>query len=273
MEETPLCPYCGYSQCGIESHLCPECGKASPKLLAGLPANALLPWEKRIDQPQIWRFLRTIGSASRHYVRYLHALRYRENVPPYQSRRLGAWFALSAMLIPFVVFGVSSMFYQMLVYGFSARLVHTAPSIVLRVAWHTWPMSIWAGVHLLGGIFLAAGIIKGALILTSRGGIYSIALSAVAPALLMLGAIQLLTAWIPTHMARAQSRELSMVKEWIVVCITVVGAPVCCWFALRIVWVVPRAASAAAAILVGVTAWWLWPLIMIKLSEVIGWPS
>lgn len=268
LEEAPACAYCGYSRAGTDADLCPECGRASPDPLCFLPTRALLPWERGIARPQIWRFLGTIGAASFHYIRYLHTLAHHGDVPLYQGRWLNAWIALSAFLTSFGISLLDSVLGSIWRHGLSPRWINVGLPVALRVAFlDTWPFWIAWGVALLVDLLVIAGIIAVASRLTVRENRYAVALCAVGPPILVLGAVQLVAMSVLLRMGSTQIRDLTALEGWFVESVTVLGAPVCCWLALRIVWRVGRRVATVAAIVVGSADWWFRTLILTQLYE------
>lgn len=255
--QSPRCPYCGYSRRGLGSEACPECGTLCPAFFRCIPGDALLPWETRIDTPQVWRFLRTMARASSHYIRYLGNLRRHRGIPPYQGRSLIVWIACSAIVMPFVIFlAVDPVLGSVFRHGVSARWLNMGLPVAFRVALsHSWTLLIPYATTLIAELFFVAGIVTLTSSLSARRRSYVVSLCAVGPPVLVLRTVQLGAACLLAQVAITQGRDLGGAEMRVMDCATLLGVSVCCCLALRIIWCVRRGAATVAALVTGVTLW------------------
>jgi len=271
LEESAVCPYCGYSLRGIASDVCPECGKRCPRAIRDLPSCALLPWERRIQTLAVCRFLRTISFATCHYIRYLRALRCRDNAPVYKGTQLADWITLAALVTPPAVSALSSVLYFVGRYVLSGQWRRALDLWVgLEATWHAWFIWIPQALVLVGGLCLIAGIIRLTTHLHLCAPHFTTILCATGPPVIVLVAVQQFAATAVTRLAGIQSRDWSTIEVWIVVSMTSIGVPMCCWLALRIVWDVALRAATLAAILIALTDYWFWPFVQMNLMRALA---
>ena len=227
-----ICPTCGYSLRGLLGGLCPECGEEPPPVLRGIPASALLPWERGIRRSRLRRFVATCCAGCVHYVRHLRVLRIRGSGRVHAERQLVALLLVAAGVSTHVGY-VAVSFLHNVWSAPTASGILRAIGLVGRTLWTTAPLlAAESATTVLELVLMVIVLCLGAR-LGSPSVRFVILALAIGPPYVALKTIQVIVASVFLRVGDFPDWA-NLLLNLGILSITAVVLPVVSWLALRI---------------------------------------